>query len=144
MRTVSPGVEGGSSPPLLRTAACAFVLVLAFATGSVAVAAATDIADSDQLEPILGQASWYGQEFASRRTASGAIFDPEKLTGAHRTLPLGTKVRVTNLHNGRSVLVTIIDRGPYRRRRAIDLSYGAARALGMVRRGIADVLIEPL
>ena len=142
MRTVSPGAEEASSRPLLLRAAVLILLTLA--TSSVAQAAETDIADSDQLEPILGQASWYGQEFAMRRTASGAIFDPEKLTGAHRTLPLGTKVRVTNLHNGRSVMITIIDRGPYRRRRAIDLSYGAARALGMVRRGIADVLIEPL
>ena len=90
----------------------------------------------------VGQASWYGQEFAKRRTASGETFDPQDLTGAHRTLPLGSRVRVTNLHNGRSVMVTINDRGPYRRRRAIDLSYGAARALGMVRRGVAQVRIE--
>ena len=90
----------------------------------------------------VGQASWYGHEFARRRTASGDRFDPLDLTGAHRTLPLGCKVRVTNLHNGRSVLVTINDRGPYRHRRAIDLSYGAASALGMVRRGIARVRIE--
>ena len=92
--------------------------------------------------PQVGQASWYGEEFARRRTASGETFDPHDLTGAHRTLPLGSKVRVTNLHNGRSVLVTINDRGPYRRRRVVDLSYGAARVLGMVRRGIAQVRIE--
>jgi rare lipoprotein A len=92
--------------------------------------------------PQVGQASWYGQEFARRRTASGETFDPQHLTGAHRTLPLGTKVRVTNLHNGRSVLVTINDRGPYRYRRVVDLSYGAARVLGMVHRGIARVRIE--
>ncbi len=90
----------------------------------------------------VGQASWYGHEFARRKTASGDRFDPHDLTGAHRTLPLGSKVRVTNLHNGRSVLVTINDRGPYLRRRAIDLSYGAASALGMIRRGIARVRIE--
>ena len=92
----------------------------------------------------VGHASWYGEEFASRLTASGQRFDPQKLTGAHRTLPLGCKVRVTNLHNGRSVLVTITDRGPFRPQREIDLSYGAARLLGMLRRGVADVLIEPL
>ena len=90
----------------------------------------------------VGQASWYGGEFARRRTASGDRFDPQDLTGAHRTFPLGSRVRVTNLHNGRSVLVTINDRGPYRHRRAIDLSYGAARALGMIERGIARVKIE--
>jgi rare lipoprotein A len=90
----------------------------------------------------VGEASWYGHEFARRRTASGELFDPHGLTGAHRTLPLGTKVLVTNLHNGRVVLVTITDRGPYFRHREIDLSYGAARILGMVNRGIARVSIE--
>ena len=92
----------------------------------------------------VGHASWYGEDFASRLTASGQRFDPQKLTGAHRTLPFGSKVRVTNLRNGRSVLVTITDRGPFRSRREIDLSYSAARLLGMVRVGVVDVLIEPL
>jgi rare lipoprotein A len=96
----------------------------------------------DFVRSRVGQASWYGHEFAWRRTASGEQFDPHDLTGAHRTLPLGTKVRVTNLRNGRSVLVTINDRGPYRRQREIDLSYGAALALGMVQRGLAPVRIE--
>ena len=92
----------------------------------------------------VGQASWYGSEFQHRRTASGQRFDPQSLTGAHRTLPMGTKVRVTNLRNGRSVLVTITDRGPFRRRREIDVSLGAARVLGFVERGVERVLIEPL
>jgi rare lipoprotein A len=92
--------------------------------------------------PRMGHASWYGDEFARRQTASGERFDPDKLTGAHRTLPLGTRVRVTNLLNGRSVLVTINDRGPVLRRREIDLSYAAARALGMLRQGVARVRIE--
>jgi rare lipoprotein A len=92
----------------------------------------------------VGTASWYGDEFSHRRTASGERFDPRGLTGAHRSLPLGSKVRVTNLLNGRSVMVTITDRGPFRRRREIDLSLGAARAIGMVQRGVARVLIEPL
>ena len=93
---------------------------------------------------VIGQASWYGAQFANRPTASGTLFDPEKLTAAHRKLPLGTKVVVTNLHNGRSVLVTINDRGPYSGNREIDLSYRAARVLGMVQRGVARVKIEPL
>lgn len=92
----------------------------------------------------IGRASWYGHEFAARRTASGARFNPSSLTGAHRTLPLGARVRVTNLHNGRSVLITINDRGPFRAQRDIDLSLGAARAIGMVERGIARVRIELL
>lgn len=90
----------------------------------------------------IGHASWYGEEFARHPTASGELYDPAKLTGAHRTLPLGTRVRVTNLLNGRSVLVTINDRGPYIGQREIDLSYGAARILDMVGRGIARVRIE--
>jgi rare lipoprotein A len=91
---------------------------------------------------MTGHASWYGDEFARRPTASGERYDPAKLTGAHRTLPFGSRVRVTNLQNGRSVLVIINDRGPYAGRRAIDLSYGAARALGMVERGVTRVRIE--
>jgi rare lipoprotein A len=93
---------------------------------------------------VIGQASWYGAQFANRPTASGTLFDPEKLTAAHRKLPLGTKVLVTNLHNGRSVTVTINDRGPYWGNREIDLSYRAARVIGMVQRGVARVRIEPL
>ncbi|GEM_PF-2047739 len=96
------------------------------------------------LRSAIGEASWYGAEFGRRRTASGARFDPNGFTGAHRTLPIGSVVRVTNLRNGRSVLLTITDRGPFRRRREIDVSLGAARALGFVERGVERVLIEPL
>jgi len=72
-----------------------------------------------------------GQEFAGRRTASGEKFNPSGLTAAHRTLPFGTHVRVTNSRNGRSIIVRINDRGPCVKGRAIDLSNGAARAIGM-------------
>jgi rare lipoprotein A len=92
----------------------------------------------------VGQASWYGGKFHGRRTASGARFDQNKLTAASRTLPLGSRARVTNLHNGRSVVVQITDRGPYARRRVIDLSRAAAQQLGMVKRGTARVRVEPL
>jgi rare lipoprotein A len=112
--------------------------------GGLLIAAGSAYADTDAspVAATTGHASWYGEQFADRPTASGERYNPDKLTGAHRTLPLGSKVRVTNLQNGRSVLVTINDRGPYARRRAIDLSYGAARVLGMVRRGVARVRIE--
>jgi len=106
--------------------------------------ASVALADPTPGDAKVGTASWYGAEFENRRTASGERFDPHGLTGAHRSLPLGSRVRVTNLLNGRSVLVTITDRGPFHRRREIDLSFGAARALGMVQRGLARVLIEPL
>ena len=76
-------------------------------------------------------ASYYGQEFAGRRTASGERFNPNAMTAAHRTLRFGTRVRVTNFRNGRSVIVRINDRGPFVKGRAIDLSRGAARAIGM-------------
>ena len=92
----------------------------------------------------MGRASFYGPGFAGRKTASGAIFRPEELTAAHRSLPLGTRVRVTNLSNGQSVLVTINDRGPYIRGRHIDLSVAAARLLGMLNRGVAQVAIDIL
>jgi len=89
-------------------------------------------------------ASWYGPGFHGRRTASGQVFDQKRLTAAHKTLPFGTKLRVTNLRNGRSVLVTVNDRGPFVRNRQLDLSRGAAQRLDLIRRGTAPVLIEKL
>ncbi len=91
-----------------------------------------------------GMASWYGRDFQHQRTASGAPFDRHKLTAAHRTLPLGTKVKVTNLRNGRSVVVKINDRGPRVRGRIIDLSKAAAKRIGFVRRGVVPVKITIL
>jgi peptidoglycan lytic transglycosylase len=88
-----------------------------------------------------GQASWYGKAHQGKRTASGERFDMHALTAAHRTLPFGTIVRVTEVKSGRSVNVRINDRGPYRRDRIIDLSYEAARKLGFVSRGTARVEI---
>lgn len=92
----------------------------------------------------VGVASWYGPDHNGRVTASGAIFDAGKLTAAHRSLPFDTEVKVTNLRNGKSVDVVINDRGPAVRGRAIDLSELAARRLGMTRKGLAPVRIEPL
>jgi rare lipoprotein A len=90
-----------------------------------------------------GMASYYGSESGSR-TATGERFNPYALTAAHRTLPFGTKIRVTNLWNGRSVILRINDRGPFIRGRIIDVSYGAARKLGMIGSGVASVKIEVL
>lgn len=90
----------------------------------------------------VGVASWYGNEFAGRRTASGVIYNQWGLTAAHRDLPLGAEVTVTNLENGKSITVVVDDRGPYVKGRVIDLSRGAARELGMVVRGLARVRIE--
>ncbi len=89
-----------------------------------------------------GQASWYGPGFHGRRTASGDRFDQNALTAAHRQLPLGTRVTVTNLENGRSVRVAINDRGPYVDGRVLDLSRAAAHRLGMIGDGVVRVRIE--
>ena len=89
-----------------------------------------------------GEASYYGHELAGNRTASGERFNPYGLTAAHRTLPLGTRLRVTNVANGRSVIVRINDRGPFVGNRLIDVSLGAAREIQMVRAGKAQVRLE--
>ena len=88
------------------------------------------------------KASWYGPGFHGRLTANGEIFDENALTAAHRELPFGTKVLITNLNNGKSVLVTINDRGPYIKGRHIDLSRAAAREVGMIDAGVTDVTME--
>ena len=89
-----------------------------------------------------GTASWYGPRFHGKATASGERFNTYTLTAAHRTLPFGTRVRITNLANGRSVIVRINDRGPFTRGRIIDISQAAAREIGM--NGTARVIIEIL
>ena len=115
-------------------------------------AAAQDIQAAD--EPAVeapdateidgGMASYYGDELAGNRTASGERFDPDKLTGAHRSLPFGSMVRVTNVSNGDSVVVRINDRGPFSRGRVIDISHAAAREIGMHRSGTARVKLALL
>ena len=90
----------------------------------------------------VGLASWYGPGFHGRLTASGERFNQNDLTAAHRKLPLGSEVRVTNLENGRSIVVEINDRGPYVAGRVIDLSKAAARRLGIVEEGLAKVRVE--
>lgn len=92
----------------------------------------------------VGYASWYGGESHGKRTASGGRFDKNELTAAHRTLPLQSKARVTNMANGRSVTVRITDRGPSRKGRIIDLSQSAAEELGMRHSGVARVHVEPV
>lgn len=91
-----------------------------------------------------GIASWYGPGFHGRRTASGERFNQHALTAAHRSLPFGTRVKVTNLRNGRSVVVRINDRGPHIRGRIIDLSAGAASAIGVKSSGIATISMQVL
>ena len=91
-----------------------------------------------------GMASYYGNELAGNRTASGERFNPQAMTAAHRTLPFGSMVRVTNVSNGDSVIVRINDRGPFSRGRVIDVSQAAAREIGMHRSGTARVKLALL
>jgi len=110
---------------------------------------AVDVSTIDSPEPEVqdlgsGIASFYGRRFAGRPTASGERFDPAALTAAHRTLPFGSKVRVTNQRNGQSVVVRINDRGPFSRGRHIDLSPRAAEQIGIVAAGHGTVELELL
>ncbi|MBC7083811.1 MAG: septal ring lytic transglycosylase RlpA family protein [Firmicutes bacterium] len=92
----------------------------------------------------VGRASWYGGRWHGRPTATGEIYDQNSLTAAHRTLPFGTLVRVTNLSNGKQVTVRINNRGPYVAGRDIDLSRAAAEAIDLIGPGVAPVAIEVL
>lgn len=107
---------------------------------------AVDPADhaGEPLRVESGRATFYADRFQGRKTASGERYDREALTAAHRTLPFGSVVRVINLENERSVLVRINDRGPFSRRRVIDVSRAAAKKLGMIRDGVVKVRVEVL
>jgi rare lipoprotein A len=102
------------------------------------------LVEENYLHLADGEASYYGRELAGNRTASGERFNPQALTAAHRTLPMGTRLRVTNKANGKSVVVRINDRGPFARGRIIDISLAAAHEIQMVRSGKAMVRLEQL
>jgi peptidoglycan lytic transglycosylase len=127
--------------PLSRTASFA-VLFLVLAACAHAPRESTTVREPprEEGEPIAeGMASYYGEAFRGRSTANGERFNPDALTAAHRSLPFGTCLRVENTGNGRSVRVRVNDRGPYARGRIIDLSERAARALDLIRQGVARV-----
>lgn len=132
--------------PLKRTTLLAPLMAVAILGAGVSEAAPTGRRPvlRPQAREQITYASWYGWRFAKRRTASGELFNPMALTAAHRTLPLGSRVRVTNLTNGRAVIVRITDRGPYLKGRGIDVSREAARRLRMVQQGVAKVRVEHL
>ena len=92
----------------------------------------------------IGKGSWYGKRFQGKRTANGERYNMYSYTAAHRTFPFNSMVKVTNLKNGRSIIVRINDRGPYHRGRIIDLSYLAAKKLGYAKRGVAKLKIKLL
>src|SRR5262245_49119662 len=115
-----------------------------FVTRSALVVAIVFLTSLSFAHPSVttGVACFYGAQYQGRKTASGVVFDMNKMTAAHPTLPFGQKVRVTNLTNNREVIVTINDRGPFVANRIIDLSLGAARKLDMVEVGLVEVRIE--
>jgi rare lipoprotein A len=115
---------------------------LAFLVALLATIAAPALAKTGTTTGERGIASMYPAHFVGRTTASGEVFDSRGLTAAHRNLPFGTRLVVTNKRNGRSVIVTINDRGPHRRGRIIDLSPAAAQQLGMKNAGLAPVEIH--
>ncbi len=114
------------------------VAITAIVLGGVTIAVPAVAHDYDR----TGKASWYGKRYHGRTTASGARFDMNAMTAAHRSLPFGTRVRVTNMANRRSVVLTINDRGPYAGGRIIDVSRRAAAILGMVRKGVVRVRVR--
>jgi rare lipoprotein A len=121
---------GGTEPPPADVAA------------PVAVPAAAPVRVAPPVE--RGKVSYYHDRFHGRRTASGELYDKGALTAAHRSLPFGTLVEVTNLKNGKSVVLRINDRGPFVRGRVIDVSRQAARELGFLRDGVVDAEVEVL
>ncbi len=113
------------------------------ARASLADAQPLDAADVSDFRQA-GRASWYGKGFHGRRTANGERFNMNALTAAHRTLPLASYIRVTNQANGKSVVVKVNDRGPFSRGRVLDLSYAAAKVIGLVHSGTGRVKIQGL
>ena len=120
------------------------VVAVADSAALAAFVAETEAAAETGALVGVGRASYYGERFRGRRTASGERFDPDALTAAHRTLPFGTRLRVTNLRTGQAVVVRVTDRGPFHGARVLDLSKEAARRIGMLRSGTARVRIERL
>ena len=102
------------------------------------------IAQPHYLFVAQGKASWYGKSFQGKPTACGELFDTAKLTAAHKTLPFGTRLKVTNLYNNKSVIVRVNDRGPFHGNRILDLSKAAARQVDMIHAGVVEVKIEKL
>ncbi|HKQ19437.1 MAG TPA: septal ring lytic transglycosylase RlpA family protein [Candidatus Eisenbacteria bacterium] len=143
-----PMISGMRAPRLFVAVAAAGLLAVGAGgcvstSGGLAGPGYQDSDDRDEdRDAQVGKASFYAHKFHGRRTASGETYDETQFTAAHRTLPFGTRVRVTNLENGRKVTLRVNDRGPHVKNRVIDVSYAAARKLRFVRSGITRVRVE--
>jgi rare lipoprotein A len=141
-RTQLPGPRLARAQRFAALLALSLAVLGAFVPGDAIARAARNRAAKARRES--GWCSYYGREFFHRRTASGERLDPDQLTAAHRTLPFGTRVRVTNLANGRRVVVRINDRGPFKQGRVLDVTPAAARQLGFATAGLAHVRLDVL
>jgi rare lipoprotein A len=141
------------NPSILRNAVAAATIALSasavFAQAASAPAAAPESAApaaapaaANAMSSETGKLAWYGKKFAGRKTASGETYNPEAMTMAHKTLPFGTHVKVTNLKNNKSVTLRVNDRGPTQGDRVGDVSQAAARKLGMMHSGVIDAEIS--
>jgi len=119
---------------------CGFAFLVVFLFSGCATFHNVQLSDSSEVQ--FGLASWYGNKFHGKPTSSGEYYDMNDFTGAHRIFPFGTIVKVTNIKNGRSALVKINDRGPQKNSRKLDISYAAAKKIGMINDGVARVKIE--
>jgi rare lipoprotein A len=140
---VAPGDRGQPGVRVHALARCVAIVAL-LALVPVSGSRRPAFPDTAPAWAQSGRVSWYGPGFHGRRTANGEIFDTNELTMAHRSLAFGTQVRVTNLDNGRSVVLRVNDRGPYVRGRIADLSHAAAQRLGFADDGITRARIELL
>jgi len=138
---LSSGVANANAPVANGAAAPVAAKTATPAPGPVTRLAHAVVAQAKKWSE-WGEATWYGPRHAGKRTTSGERFDPSRMTAAHPSLPLGTWVKVTDQDTGRSVVVRINDREPEHGVRVIDLSQGAAKKLGIVNRGVADVTVE--
>lgn len=129
---------------VLALSSCFFFLLTLLGASAHAASGTTKVASASRVATTVlrGRASWYGSYFQGRRTTSGERYNRFKYTCAHKTLPFGTRLRVTNVKNGKSVVVRVSDRGPFRHQRILDLSEAAAKPLGVVECGAATVVAE--
>ena len=134
----------------MRFLIVAFILIISFGSLSIAEIDLANLFDElktglgklAEVKSNTGYASYYGTKYHGRKTSSGEIFDMNKFTAAHKTLPFGTKLKVTNLENGKSVVVKINDRGPFKPGRSLDLTYAAAKKIDMIGSGVVEVGYE--